>query len=971
MCRKLTNLIVLVFALVFIQADAAKAFNLDDPDLIAYWAFDEGAGTVAADLSGNGYDGTLFDGTTWIEGVYGNALQFDGRDAYVGTGESFLNGVSAFTLAGWVSASNTNAYTSLFGQNDLVEFGFTTENGGQLGTWMFGNNWVFVGADYDFPYPSWHHVALVGGAEGVVIYIDGQVAASDPGTVSSGSSSFAFAIGGNVFNATGNWLLGEIDDVWVFSRALTQEEIIDVMLSASASSEPNPEDGATDVSREVILSWKPAEITYTHDVYFGTVFDDVNDATRNNSLDVLLSQGQDANTYEPARLELGRTYYWRIDEINAPSDNTVFPGEVWSFTVEPFAYAIENITVTASSSDVDKGPENAVNGSGLDESGLLHNNISVNNMWLSSPAGEQPTWIGFEFDDVYKLHEMWVWNSNDSVEPVIGFGIREAVIEYSVDGVEYMTLGTTHEFARAPGLGGYAHNATIDFGGLAVKYVKITANSNWGGILDQYGLSEVRFLYKPVHAREPNPAAGATGVPLDVTLDWRAGREAAEHNVYFSDDQQAVIDGTADITTITDAGFGPLDLDLGKIYYWRIDEVNNAETPGIWEGETWNFTTFEYFVVDDFEDYNDFEPDRIFDMWADGWNIPTNGSTIGYPEPIFTSGEHFVETNVVHSGSQSMPYFYDNSAGNSEATFTLSSRRNWTEKGIGSLTLWFRGNAAGFVEDPAGIYTINATGSDIWGIADEFRYAFKLLSGPGSITAKVESIENTDPWAKAGVMIRQSLDANTKFAAVYITPGSGCRFQGRFNVAVDASSDDTEVTTEQTAITAPYWIRIDRDALDNFRGYYSSDGVNWVEMSWSPQNTAMPTDVYIGLALTSHNTNEACTAVFSNVQTTGAVSPQVWTQQAIGVDMPSNEAVQMYVVLNENVVVYNDNPDASQVDEWTEWNIDLQKFADQGIDLTDVDSLGIGFGDRSNPQLGGAGVVYFDDIRLYPPRPAP
>jgi hypothetical protein len=137
-------------------------------------------------------------------------------------------------------------------------------------------------------------------------------------------------------------------------------------------------------------------------------------------------------------------------------------------------------------------------------------------------------------------------------------------------------------------------------------------------------------------------------------------------------------------------------------------------------------------------------------------------------------------------------------------------------------------------------------------------------------------------------------------------------------------------------------------------------------MSWNPQNMSMFTDVYIGLAVTSHNVDETCTAVFSGVETTGTVSSQVWTQQAIGADMPTSEAVRMYVVLDESAVIYNDNPDASQIDEWTEWNIDLQKFADQGIDLTNVTSIGIGFGDRDNPQPGGAGLVYFDDIRLYP-----
>jgi hypothetical protein len=766
--------------------------------------------------------------------------------------------------------------------------------------------------------------------------------------------------------STGTFWDGLIDDVAIYSRALTTEEIQTIMkgfTSPDLASNPIPEDEAADVSRDLILSWTPGETAQTHDVYLGTVFDDVNDADRNNPLDVLLIQNHDANTYEPGRLELGRMHYWRIDEVEA-GDATIHTGDIWSFTVEPFAYPIENITVTASSSVEEKEPENTVNGSGLDESGLLHNNIGNGNMWLSAPDGNQPTWIEFEFDKAYKLHEMWVWNSNESLEPVIGIGFKDVTIEYSTDGTDYTILGTTHEFARASGANDYAHNTTIDFGNVPAKYVRLTANSNWGGLLNQYGLSEVRFLHKPVHANEPSPDIGATDIALDVIVGWRAGREAAEHNVYFSEDEQAVIDGTVDVTTVNDTSYGPLDLDLSKTYYWRIDEVNNTETPSTWQGDVWDFTTQEYFVVDDFEDYNDYEPDRIFDTWVDGWNITTNGSTIGYPDPVFADDEHFVETSIVNSGSQSMPYLFDNSVGNSEATLPLNSHRNWAEKGIGSLTLWFRGNPAGFVEDPAGTYTMSGAGTDITGTSDEFRYAYKSLSGPGTITAKVESVENTNEWAKAGVMIRQSLEPESAHAMAFVTPEQGVVFEYR----PGAVQDNVGAAGQQTGITAPHWVRLERDAAGNFTAYHSADGVSWEALD-TPQPISMSSSVYIGLALTSHNANETCTAVFSGVETTGTVSPQTWTQQAIGVDMPTSDAVRMYVVLNSSAVVYNDNPDASQIDEWIEWNIDLQEFADQGVDLTDVDTLGIGFGDRSNPQLGGSGTVYFDDIRLYPARP--
>jgi len=83
----------------------------------------------------------------------------------------------------------------------------------------------------------------------------------------------------------------------------------------------------------------------------------------------------------------------------------------------------------------------------------------------------------------------------------------------------------------------------------------------------------------------------------------------------------------------------------------------------------------------------------------------------------------------------------------------------------------------------------------------------------------------------------------------------------------------------------------------------------------------------------------------------------------------SNAAEQMYVALNDSAVVNHDNPDAAQTGSWTEWNIDLQAFTDQGVNLANVNSITLGLGNRNNPVAGGAGMMYFDDIRLYPPAP--
>ena len=743
------------------------------------------------------------------------------------------------------------------------------------------------------------------------------------------------------------------------------------LLHSPSAMLPSPADKATDVPREVVLSWTPGGFAGQHDVCFGTSFDNVNDATNMDPIgsDKVYRARQGVNSYAvPERLDFGQTYYWRIDEVNDVNPDSPWIGDVWSFTVEPIAYPIPgtSITATASSSNsANEGPENTVNGSGLDDSGLLHGNIGIDNMWLSSTIGPQPTWIQYEFDRVYKLHQMLAWNHNTSTEPVIGFGIKEAAIEYSADGANWTTLGTTHEFARAPGAAGYESSTTVDLSGVVAKYVKITANSNWGGFLNQYGLSEVRFFYIPVLAREPSPADGATNVsigtidePIDTTLGFRAGREATMHDVYLSNDEQAVIDGTAPVTTVTEASYGPLPLDIGQTYYWRVDEVNEAETPTTWQGDIWNFTTQEYFVLDDFEDYNDYPPDEIFSTWIDGWGVPTNGAMAANAEPPY------VETTIVHGGSQAMPYFYDNSVGYSEASVTLSSQRwDWTIRGIGSLSLWFRGYPASvgsFVEAPASTYTMTASGADIWDTSDEFHFAYKQLTGAGAIIAKVESVEQTHNWARAGVMIRDTLEADSAHAMMAVAANRGLAFDRR------PTAGEITSRTRRSAFSAPYWVQIERDIGGIVRASYSADGIEWTELSH--EQITMNTPMYIGLALTARNANATCEAVFSNVQITGASGP--WANQDIGI--LSNAPEPMYVALANTggapAAVYHDDPNATQIGTWTEWNIDLKGFADQGVNLADVDKLSIGFGDRDNPQAGTSGKMYFDDIRLYPLR---
>jgi hypothetical protein len=195
----------------------------------------------------------------------------------------------------------------------------------------------------------------------------------------------------------------------------------------------------------------------------------------------------------------------------------------------------------------------------------------------------------------------------------------------------------------------------------------------------------------------PMPSHGAANVTQVLSLTWVASDSAASHQVYFGTDKDAV--QSADTGSPEYKGsknLGSESYDPGKLewdsnYYWRVDEVKAGGATQ--KGMAWSFTTADFLVVDDFESYNDIEEgqpgsNRIYNAWLDGFGDQTNGSLVGY------AVAPFAEQTIVHSGNQSMPFEYDNLPGKSEATLTLTYPTDWTEKGVETLTIWFRGDAA-------------------------------------------------------------------------------------------------------------------------------------------------------------------------------------------------------------------------------------------------------------------------------------
>ncbi|MCF7973311.1 MAG: hypothetical protein K9N55_05820 [Phycisphaerae bacterium] len=699
---------LLIASLILVQSHGAMAA---DPSLMGQWLFDEGEGEVARDDSDHGLDATLIGGPVWeMDAERGNVLVLDGVDDYVEILGPYE--LDTYTVSVWFRFDGTPGGTfdvaSIYALSghlhgillELRAEGFMRYLHRAEPMDTGGGTTGYTTATYDDG--AWYHMAAVKTEDTMILYMNGEVAltASDSTAFEEPVQVVLGTLGGT---SNARWFPGAISDFRIYNRAMAENEIPGIMVNNKTSAgSPAPPDGGNDVSRNATLTWEPGEYAAKHNVYFGTSFEDVNSAT------VAASSGLDVNSFDPGRLDFGHTYFWRVDEVNGTPDRTVFKGSVWSFTVEPHSIMIpvDVNHVTASSFSAANTPSMTVNGSGLN--GMTHSTNS-NDMWLSTP-GDLASWLMFEFDQVQKLDHMLVWNSNSSSEGFIGWGLKDVNLEASIDGVAWTAIGESTQVSRAPGLATYDQPDAIDLGLALAKYVRINILSNWGGLLLQYGVSEVQFYGIPLRARTPVPASGSVNVLPNSSLAWRAGREAGQHTVYVDADQDAATDGSAPsaLSSTNSIDLDAFELELDTTYYWKVDEVNEIESPSVWAGPVWSFSTPATLVVDDFESYSNLSPNRPFQAWLDGYgysadeffpvDYPGNGTGAGIghdiwgPSSPYFNGSIMETASTVPGSSQSMPFYYSNAgnvASKTERSFTVP--QDWTIGKAKTLSIAFRG----------------------------------------------------------------------------------------------------------------------------------------------------------------------------------------------------------------------------------------------------------------------------------------
>ena len=1046
MCRK--SVCAVSAVLFMVLAGQASA------ELIGWWTFDDGAGTVAVDSSGKGHDAAVQGGAEWVEGKAGSgALSFDGSDDIVVAGETPLMDIdTALTAAAWVYLNNLNTYYFIL---DKSPSGTAPSNypgnyefriAPTTGTIQFGHQ-TSQGIDYVF-YDSttpikagrWYHVAVTFTKGGTVkFYVDGAPAGSVPQTQTFGIlNDEPVRIGGRKDGYS--FFSGMLDDVRLYNHALKDLEVKKLAARPKAY-DPQPPNGATGVLQP-LLQWTSGTFAQWHEVYFGTT-------PGLTQADFKTRQMQMITMYwYPAGLTPGQTYYWRVDEVEP--NQAVHTGDLWSFTAAPttaFAPTPRNgdkwidpnadlswqAGQGATKHDLYFGTDQAA--VTARDAGIFKGSLFTTTYEPGTLAGQTTYyWAVDEVGAVKSPGEVWSFTTAGG-----GGGVRgEYFNNMTVSGMPVLSrIDPSIDFSWAdpasPGTGismdNFSARWTADLEiAVADTYTFITNTDDgvrlwlndkriinrWvdqsptdslsAPLVLQPGIYSLRMEYyentsgavarldwqtpsmprqvipsgplqPPVRAKAIYPKDNDVNIPQDVTLMWSTGEKAVTHEVYFGADEAAVAVATpADAAiyqgsqAVENNTFVPGALEWNKTYYWRVDEVNDASADSPWKGAVWSFTTADFIVVDDFESYVDEEVGRIFQSWIDGWGYTTpapgnpgngTGSTVGYTDAPFA------ERSIVHGGGQSMPFDYNNiiQPYYSETDRTFDTAANWKVNGVTDLVLWIQGYGARFIDDGTTI-TMSAAGDDIWNNADAFRFAYKKLNGDGSITAKVNSIVQTDVWAKAGVMIRESLTPGSANAANIVSAASGVSFQYR------NFTDDVSANVGQGSLAAPYWVRLTRTG-NTMKAEMSADGKTWsiigTDAAASSHDVVMGSSLYIGLCVTSHNTNAkiATTGVFSDVKTTGGVSGQ-WQVAEIGMVHPGNDPAQLYVALQDSAgkvaVVNHADLNAVLTSTWTQWEIPLSAFT--GVNLGSVKKMYIGVGDRKAPQAGGHGKLFIDDIRV-------
>ncbi|MCP4259755.1 MAG: LamG domain-containing protein [Planctomycetes bacterium] len=949
MCKKLFFLISL-FLLLMLTGNAMAQIDPATVDTGHVYLLDDVSGTQVQDDSANSNAGTIVGDPQVVAGLNSGALQFDGIDDGINIPDSqFIN----TTNGPWPDRTIIAVFNCA--DVDKSEKQTVFEEGGRTRglTIYVHEGLVYAGgwnrAEYDWNPGSWistpigsnewHAVALIirDGAEAVEddkfeMWMDGILIGKAPGGHihnHSNDNSIGYTLQNNVFHdddgsGDGWYFEGAIDEVWILNEALTETDLrawVGKVLPEAFS--PIPEDGALYEDTWVNLSWKPGGFAVSHNVYLGDNFDDVNSGAEGTF------QGNQAITEFIAGfpgfafsdgLVPGTTYYWRIDEVNETEPNSPWKGKIWSFSV-PSKTAHNPIPADGTKFTATEVELSWTPGFGA----LLHN-----------------IYFGDNFDDV---------NNATGALPNADATFTPATLE--LDKTYYWRID--------------------EFDGS-----KTIKGNVWS------------FKTMPdIPITDPNFICWWTleeGTGTRV-LDW-SGHD--NHGDFVNDPKW--VDGYDGSALQFDG------VNDSVIYYLPEEQTWSAYTVALWAkadvvSQSLNSCVFANHMTyatdtpsmqisyDDSDNYQYHGPiDAIIGPATLGWiHLCVTGedsnASLYYNGDLVTSFDHGTGDTVF-------------------SKFAIGINRaedNWFEGSIDDCRVYNRALTQEEVQlamrgDPLLAWKPSPVNGSLLNLRD----AGSLSWSPGDNASEHDvyfgtvrdAVSNADVSDTTGVYRgRQGI---TTFNTTQDVEWGGGPYYWRID----------EVNTDGTVSIGRIWNFTEADfiGVDDFESYNDLDPAdpasNRIFNAWIDgfDNPAINGSI-VGYAnppfaerTIVHGGSQAMPFAYDNAvgksdATLTLTDTHDWTEEGVSVLSiwfqadATNADEPMYVVLNGTAGITNNIPNAAQIDVWTEWKIDLQAFADQGINLTNVNTITLGFGNRTNPVVGGTGIVFFDDIRLY--RPAP
>jgi hypothetical protein len=584
-------------------------------------------------------------------------------------------------------------------------------------------------------------------------------------------------------------------------------------------------------------------------------------------------------------------------------------------------------------------------------------------------SGTGRTWLGYTQGDFYNYHgganrfagvtpEAQTWYH---VAYVVTEGGSDDILQWYINGEPTDSHTTSVE--------------SNDNGDYLIGCHKALGNF-WPGLLDDlriynHALTKAEILAAMEGGQDypyafgPNPADGALIEDTWANISWSPGDFAVSHDIYIGDDFDAVNEGAEgtfignQTTTLLTVGFPgfpvPDGLVPGTTYYWRIDEVNDTEPNSPWKGDVWSFSVppkTAYF------------PDPADD--AEGVSIDVLLSwTGGYGSKLHTVyfGETFDQVDNAAAGSPQGNVTY------TPGTLTMAK------------TYYWRVDEFDVVETHKG---------DVWSFTTE-----GAVSTPEPANGAVDLTQNpTLIWTPGVFADTHEVYFGANAASLELKAGDNLGSESfepgqlEWNTTYYWRIDEANNTNTNSPWTGPLWSFTTANFLiiDDMESYNDLDeaepGSNRIYLAWIDgfDNPAVNGSVVgnfdppFAEQSIVHSGIQSMPMAYDNAvgkseATLMLTSNKDWTVKGVNRltiwfrGTSSNAAEQMYVILNGSARVDHPDPDAATTTRWTEWNIELQKFADQGVNLANVNSITLGI----SSVTGGTGTMYYDDIRLYPP----